>query len=165
MATNNASVKLTFKIASFILRLLVNIFFYIIIVILIINVSKMAYDFTYQLFGPVAMEQAPGTDIIIEINKGDTSMNVASKLEMKLAIRNKYAFWLKTKLQKSVLMPGTYEVNTSMTYSEILAVITDLSASLTKDEEGTPAGTGTDTSSDADTTTASPSAPPDAASE
>ncbi len=146
MAANNTTMKLTIKIASLILKLLVNIFFYILVVILIINFSRMAYDFTYQLYGPVGVDPAPGTDIIIEIQKGDSTMDVASKLEVKMAIKSKYAFYLKTKLEKSVIMPGTYAINTSMNYKEILAVITDYSASLVQEEE--TSDTGTDTNSD-----------------
>jgi UPF0755 protein len=144
MATNTTTVKLTLKITSLVLKLLVNILFYVVVVILTINFSKMAYDFTYQLYGPVSVDQAPGTDIIIEIQKGDSTMDVAKKLELKMAIKNKYAFYLKTKLEKSVIMPGTYAINTSMTYKEILAVITDLSASLNSDGKASDEDTNTD---------------------
>lgn len=151
MATNTTRVKLTIKITGLVLRLLANIFFYILVVILIINISRMAYDFTYQLYGPVSMDVAPGTDIIIEIQKGDSTMDVASKLEVKAAIMNKYAFYLRTKLEKSTIMPGTYAINTAMTYKEILAVITDYSASLVKDGEAD--GTGKDVGAGADVDT------------
>lgn len=137
MASNSTSVKLTLKVASFILRLLINIIFYIFVVILIVNVSKMAYDFTYQLYGPVTVEHAPGRDIPIKIQKGESTMDVANKLEINLVIKNKYAFYLKTKLQNSVLMPGTYTINNSMTYDEILAVITDYSKSGQNEENNT----------------------------
>jgi UPF0755 protein len=66
-------------------------------------------------------------------------MAVANKLEINLVIKNKYAFYLKTKLQNSVLMPGTYTINNSMTYGEILAVITDYSKS-SQNEENNPDG-------------------------
>lgn len=144
MATNSTTIKLTLKIASFVLKLLVNLFFYIIIVILTINVSKMALDFTYQLYGPVTMEAAPGTEVMFEIQKGDSTMDVASKLENRLLIKNKYAFYLKNKLEKSVIMPGSYTLNTSMTYDDIITLITDNSASV--DGEETDSGTDTDTS-------------------
>ncbi|MDF2945287.1 MAG: hypothetical protein K0S01_4145, partial [Herbinix sp.] len=86
MATKSTSVKLTLKITSFILRLLMNIIFYVLVVILIINVSKKAYEFTYQLYGPDTVDAAPGRDIILQIKQGESSMDVASKLELNQAI-------------------------------------------------------------------------------
>ncbi|NLK28406.1 MAG: hypothetical protein GX306_08715 [Clostridiales bacterium] len=135
MATRSTSVKVTLKITSFIIRLLMNIMFYILVVFLIINFSKEAYQFTYQLYGPVAADAEPGRDIIFQIKKGESTMDVASKLELNQAIVNKYSFYLKTKLQDVTIMPGTYEINSSMTYDEILDIITDYSASIVQEEE------------------------------
>ncbi|MDF2612194.1 MAG: hypothetical protein K0R92_3668 [Lachnospiraceae bacterium] len=127
-----------------------NIIFYVLVVILIINVSKKAYEFTYQLYGPDTVDAAPGRDIILQIKQGESSMDVASKLELNQAIDNKYSFYFKTKLQNLSIMPGTYEINSSMTYEEILAVITDYSASIVKDED---AGTDSETTTEPDTET------------
>lgn len=135
MATQSASVKLTLKVTSFILRLLLNIIFYVLVVILIIYFSKAAYGFTYQLYGPVSMDKAPGREIIVQVIDGDSTMDVASKLEVKQAIVNKYSFYLKTKLQNKVIMPGTYVIKSSMNYDEILQIITDYSASIGKKDK------------------------------
>ncbi len=146
MASNSTSVKLTLKITSFVLRLLLNIFFYIVLIILIISASKMAFDFTYQLYGPVRMEAAPGTNVSFTIQKDEPTMDLAAKLEGGLLIENKYAFYLKTKLQKSVILPGTYKLNTSMTMDEILKKITDSSAS-TDQKDDSDTGNSSDTTS------------------
>jgi hypothetical protein len=45
-------------------------------------------------------------------------------------------------------MPGTYEIYTDMTYNQILAIITDYSKSLTRDEEADTGDTTTDTDTD-----------------
>jgi UPF0755 protein len=164
MATRSTAVKLTLKVTSLIVRMLMNIFFYILAVIVIINVSKYAYTFTYQLYGPDTVDEAPGREIIFQINKGESKMDIAAKLEINHAIKNKYSFYLKTKLQEYVIMPGTYVINSSMTYDEILSVVTDYSKSIVKDEdvenpstdstkdigEKTGDGTETDTGADSD---------------
>ena len=137
MATRSTAVKLTLKVTSFIVRMLLNIFFYILVVILIINVSKYAYTFTYQLYGPDTVDEAPGREIVFQIKKGESKMDIATKLELNHAIKNKYSFYLKTKLQEYVMIPGTYIINSSMTYDDILDVITDYSKSIVKDEEKT----------------------------
>jgi UPF0755 protein len=130
MTNKSATMKLTLKVTSFIARLLLNVAFYILVVVLIINFSKIAYDFTYQLYGPVTVsEKGKGTTVELSIDKGESTMDVASKLEVNRVIANKYSFYLKTKLGSYVLMPGTYEVSTDMTYDEILNVITDYSNS------------------------------------
>ncbi len=135
MATRSTAVKLTLKITSLIVRMLMNIFFYIIVIMAIVNFSKYAYTFTYQLYGPDTVDVAPGRDIILQINKGESKMDLAAKLEINHAIKNKYSFFLKTKLQEYVIMPGTYVINSSMTYDEILSVVTDYSKSIVKDED------------------------------
>lgn len=137
MARNSTSTsaKLTLKITGFILRLLMNIIFYIVIIILIINVSKAAFNFTYQLYGPVTVDPAPGREVMLQIKKGESSMDVASKLELNRVIDNKYAFYLRTKLQNKVIMPGTYVVNSSMTFDEILMNITDYKASIVQEAD------------------------------
>ncbi|WFR55087.1 endolytic transglycosylase MltG [Anaerocolumna sp. AGMB13025] len=128
MTSKPTSAQLVLKITSFILRLLLNILFYTIVVILIVRASKLTYDFSYQIFGQVTASEEPGRDIEIQISKGESTMNVASKLELTKIIVNKYSFYVKAKLQKQNIMPGTYTLNTSMTYDEIFTVITVPSA-------------------------------------
>ena len=133
MSSSSTSLKITLKISSFILRLLMNIIFLILVTILVVYGSRTAYNFTYRLYGPVALENEPGRDIPIKINKGESSMEIASKLELNRVIVDKYSFYFKVKLQDKVIMPGTYRVNSSMTYDEILDVITDYSKSEVRD--------------------------------
>ncbi len=134
MADKSTSVKVTLKVSSFVLRMLLNIVFYALVVIAVIYVSKQAYNFTYQLYGPVTVDQQPGRVIRIEIKNGDSTMDVAKKLELNRAIVNRYSFLVKTKLQNLSIMAGTYEINTSMTYNEILDIITDYSNSYIQNE-------------------------------
>ena len=136
MANNSAAFKLTLKVTSFIARLLLNIIFYILVVILIFNFSKTAFDFTYQLYGPVTVDrQGEGRQVSFQIAKGESTMDIAGKLEHNRVITNQYSFYLMIKLENSVIMPGTYELSTDMTYKEIIAVITDYSNSITKEED------------------------------
>lgn len=135
MSSSSTSIKLTLKISSFILRLLLNIVFIILVVMVVIYGSRTAFNFTYQLYGPVSLDEEPGRTIPIRINKGESSMDIASKLELNRVIVDKYSFYFKTKLQSKIIMPGTYRVNSSMTYDEILDVITDYSKSEVQDED------------------------------
>lgn len=132
MASKSTSQN-TLKILSFIIRLMLNVIFYIAVIYLIARISQLTYNFTYQIFGQVTKEEAPGRDVEIQIKKGESTMNVASKLEFNKVIVNKYSFYVKAKLKKYVIMPGTYTVNTSMTYDEIFTIITVPSAEETEE--------------------------------
>jgi len=132
MASKSTSQN-TLKILSFIIRLMLNVIFYIAVIYLIARISQLTYNFTYQIFGQVTKEEAPGRDVEIQIKKGESTMNVASKLEFNKIIVNKYSFYVKAKLKKYVIMPGTYTVNTSMTYDEIFTTITVPSAEETEE--------------------------------
>lgn len=127
--SSSTSVKITLKISSLILRLLLNATFIIFVIVLVIYGSRTAFNFTYQLYGPVTVEGEPGRTVPIRINKGESSMDIAGKLEVNRVIVDKYSFYFRAKLQDKVIMPGTYRVNSSMTYNEILDVITDYSNS------------------------------------
>lgn len=131
--SSSTSVKVTLKITSFILRLLLNTIFIILVVVFVIYGSRKAFNFTYQLYGPVAVDNEPGRTVPIKINKGESTMDIASKLEVNRVIVDKYSFYFKVKLQNKVIMPGTYRVNSSMTYDEILDIITDYSNSEVQD--------------------------------
>ena len=150
MANSSTALKITLKVTSFVTRLLFNIVFYILVIMLIINFSKIAYEFTYQLYGPATVDaQGEGRDIIFQIKKGESTMDIAGKLELNHAIDNKYAFYLKVKLENDVIMPGTYQLTSEMTYSEIITIITDYSKSIiAEDETGTDTGAGTDNTTD-----------------
>ena len=50
-------------------------------------------------------------------------MRVAAKLEQNRIIVNRFSFFLRAKLMKKNILPGTYNVNASMDYDEIYAVI------------------------------------------
>ncbi len=125
------------------LQLLANIAFYVLVVIFVIRAADIAYDFAYQVFGDVTVAEAPGKDIKVTILKGESTMNVASKLELNKLIVNKYSFYFKVKLMELgrddgdnfSIMPGEFMLNNSMNYDEILSIITDYSKSLVQDEK------------------------------
>ncbi|WOO36670.1 endolytic transglycosylase MltG [Anaerocolumna sp. AGMB13020] len=124
MAAKSTTSRVALKVISTILKILLNVLFYSIVIILLIKVSGMAHDFGYQVFGKVTASESPGRDTTIQIKKGESTMNIAGKLELYGVIVNKYSFFLKAKLKKYNLMPGTYELNTSMTYDEIFDILT-----------------------------------------
>ena len=78
-------------------------------------------------------EAAPGRDVQIHIDEGESTMEIANKLYMNKVVVNKYTFYLKVRLFEKDIMQGTFLLNTSMTYDEVLSVITDLSNAIVEE--------------------------------
>ncbi|MDE7326927.1 MAG: hypothetical protein K2N63_11770 [Lachnospiraceae bacterium] len=130
----STSGKLALRLTGAITRFILNIIFYLLVVAAIYRGATFLYRFSYEVFGSVARAQAPGTNVPVQIYRGETTMNIATKLETSLVIVDKYSFYVKTKLKEYNIMPGTYILNTSMDYNEILEVITDSKNSIAAEE-------------------------------
>lgn len=110
-----------------IIQILFNILFYVVLVMLVVKASTWTYDFAYQIFGNVTVDSAPGELATIEIKEGEGTRTIAADLEKNGLVVNKDSFYIRAKLTtgaKKPILPGTYTLNSSMTYDEILAVLT-----------------------------------------
>lgn len=110
-----------------IIQIILNVLFYMVVIIIIMRFSAAAYELSYQIFGNVTVSKAPGVDKEIVIEPGDSTVRIATMLEEKGLIVNKYSFLIRAKISVSdrhPIIPGTYELNTSMSYETILEVIT-----------------------------------------
>ena len=127
------------------LRILRMVFFIIVYIIIysvfIFGLGKLcsyAYGFTHQVFGNEIVEAPPGLDVEFQINEGESVSTISKRLEMNKLIVNRYSFYIRAKLtldKDSPIMPGIYTLNTSLTYDEILSIITDYGAQERKDIE------------------------------
>ena len=129
----------TLKAAKFTLHLLINGVLYLIIIYLIASAASVVYDTSYQIFGNTGVTEGEGIDVPLRINKGESTMNVARKLEESKVIDNKYSFYINAKLKNHMIMPGLYSLNTSMDYDEIFAIITVPSSEEETDSNDTAA--------------------------
>lgn len=129
MAKSQSTSKIILKFTGSLLQLFVNIIIYTIVILAIVKASSAAYSFTYRIFGSVRMDTI-GMNVTIQVNEGESEMNIAGKLELSKLIPDKYSFYLKAKLIKAEILPGTYLLNTAMDYDEILAVLTNPNASM-----------------------------------
>ncbi len=117
--------KIAMDILGFILHLLLNILFYAVVVFAIYKVGITANEFCYQVFGDYSMDAEPGINVEIVIKEGASTMEVASALEMNRVIPNRYSFYVKVQVLGHKILAGTYILNTSMNYDEILDQITN----------------------------------------
>lgn len=138
MGTASTKTRVFFRVLKGVLQLLLNIIFYVLVVLAVMELSKAAYNFSYQIFGNVVVEEAPGTEVKVEIQQGESTSSVARKLAVKRIAVNEYSFYLRAKFttgSDKPILPGEYVLNTSMNYDEILEVITDAEAGQ-KEESG-----------------------------
>ena len=124
MAKKRAVTKVVLDMTSTILHLLLNIIFFIVVIFLVVKASQLAYDFSYEVFGSVKVAETNGKTYELTIAEGESTMNVAAKLEQHGIIVNRFSFYLRAKLTKQNILPGTYTVNASMDYDAIFMVIT-----------------------------------------
>lgn len=123
MARKNQGTKVVLSLTSTILHLMLTILFYVVVVILIVKGSQLAYQYSYQVFGSVSVDEVNGHDYTLTVSEGESTMNIATKLEQYGIIVNRYTFYVRAKLTKQNILPGTYEVNSTMDYDDIYKII------------------------------------------
>lgn len=124
MAAGRRTGRIVLSIFGVVIHIFLNIIFYMVIVYMVIKASNYAYDFAYQVFGSVSVTKNSGYAAEVTIGKGESTMEVAKILDTKKLIKNKYSFYLRAKLTKQNILPGTYKVSSDMDYDQIFKVIT-----------------------------------------
>lgn len=140
MGATTTRTKVFLRILKSVLQLFLNILFYVLVVFAIMKLSTAAFEFSYQVFGNVIVEEAPGTDVEIKIQEGESSSSIARKLAVQKLVVNQYSFYLRAKLttgSDKPILPGKYTLNTSMNYDDILSIITDKDAGKAKEDTET----------------------------
>lgn len=128
MSETGNRTKTIWAIVKIFLQIIWNILFYTVVILVMVRLCTAAYDFSYQIFGNVAVESAPGRDMAVEIQEAEGTMHIATKLENQGIVANRYSFFIRAKLStgtKKPILPGSYKLNTSMTYDQIISVITN----------------------------------------
>ena len=105
--------------------------FYALVVLLLYEGITKGYAFGYEIFHSTAMAEAPGIDKVVQIEDGDSLMDVAKELDSKGLIKNEYAFLIQGmfyeygKAGEYEIIPGTFTLNNSMTAKEIIIELRD----------------------------------------
>ena len=136
MTAGRRTGRIVLNIFGVVIHIFLNIIFYMVIVYLVIKASHYAYDFAYQVFGSVSVTKNSGYTAEVTIGKGESTMEVANMLDAKKIIVNKYSFYLRAKLTKQNILPGTYKVSSDMDYDRIFKVITTPTKGTEKKNDG-----------------------------
>ena len=78
------------------------------------------YRFGYETFTETRAEAAPGMDMVFDVMEGESRGETAKRLERLGLIRNRYSFLVLSEFYGYKVLPGVYQLNTSMTIREIL---------------------------------------------
>lgn len=127
MKKSSTEFSVALNMLSGILQATVIVIFYFLVFVAIKNATVAAYDFSFEVFGNVSVEAAPGRNVEVKI-VNTNSKKVAALLKEKNVIVNEYSFLLREKLSltKSYqIEPGIYVLNTSMSYEQILNTLTN----------------------------------------
>lgn len=100
---------------------------------IIYNGAFKAYDFGYAIFADTPMSEGEGRTVSVVIQEDMDTMDISELLETKGLVADKYVFYVQELLSdyKDMIVPGTYELNTSMTSNDILKT---MSQSATEEE-------------------------------
>lgn len=136
MKHSSKEISAALSILSGVLQATVVVIFYLLIIVGIKNGAMAVYDFSYEIFGNISVEAAPGRNM--EVVVGNTNpKKVARLLKEKGLIANEYSFLFREKLSTTKsrqIESGVYILNTSMNYEEILNILTNTE---TEEEDST----------------------------
>jgi len=113
------------SIGGILLSILIEVIVIAVFVLVVWKAGKWSYDFGYQVFAEMTVDEEPGRDIQITINEGDSNKAICNMLEEKGLIYDANPFFVRLMITdyRSLLKPGTYTLNTSMLKEEMMAVM------------------------------------------
>lgn len=109
----------------FLMSLMITVIFYALAVFIIFRLAGTAYTYAYHVFGSEVMDSAPGRSITITVNAVDTMKDVAETLEQQGIIIDGKSFVIRAALTEKKVHPGTFTVNSSQSYEEILNILNE----------------------------------------
>lgn len=109
----------------------------VIAVMFIYKYALIAYDYGYRLFGEKPMTEGEGRTVSVTVSPQMSVKEIGQALENKALIRDANLFVFQEKLSehKGKIKPGIYELNTSMTAEEMIAVMASDSENETSDDD------------------------------
>lgn len=107
------------------LQLIIKAVALVFIITYILRISTAAYDYGYRVFAEPPISVGEGRTISVFIDDKESAKEVGEMLQDKGLIRDANLFMIQELLSehRGKIKPGIYDLNTSMTAQEMLAVI------------------------------------------
>lgn len=125
----------TKKIVLAILGTIAKIAVLAVALVFIYKAAVKAYDFGYAIFEDKAVSEAPGREVNVSIAEGKSAKEIGEILESKGLIKDATIFYFQNLLSshRDKLVPGMYTLNTSMTPSEMMEMMSTVEETGTED--------------------------------
>ncbi|RKD32131.1 endolytic transglycosylase MltG [Lacrimispora algidixylanolytica] len=113
------------KVTGAVIAISIRLILLALIVLLLYEGVTKGYEFGHEIFYASAMEEKPGRDIDIKVEKGDSIASVAKLLKEKGLITNSYSLMIQAEFFNYKANSGSYTLNTSMTSRDILQMMNE----------------------------------------
>lgn len=97
----------------------------IVLVLALIRASRWAYGFGYSIFAQKPVSSGEGYVVTVTITESDSVNDIGTILKEKGLIKDKLLFRVQEKLSEyhGKIVPGTYDLSTSMTVNQMLEIM------------------------------------------
>ncbi|MBQ8591729.1 MAG: endolytic transglycosylase MltG [Lachnospiraceae bacterium] len=98
-----------------------------VLIVGIYKVSMTAYDYGFRIFGEPPVSEGEGRLITVTVPEGKSVMEIGELLVSVGLIRDAKLFYIQEMVSayKDELKPGIYELSTSMTAEEMMAIMAE----------------------------------------
>ena len=119
------------------LKIAFSLMILLLIIYAFIRVGTTAYDFGYRVFTESAIDEQPGTDVLVTVTDGMSDRQLGQLLYQKGLVRDANLFSLQLRLSAyhKRIHAGTYTLNTAMTPKEMIVVMAQDSGQETETAE------------------------------
>ena len=115
--------KAVLRVAIILFRVVLTV----VIILGLVYLGQTTYRFTRAVFSDAAIEEEPGRAVKIEIKEAVSTKKFAEVLETNGLVEQAMVLQIQMKMADfdGPVQPGTYELNTSMSPSEMLKVLSE----------------------------------------
>ena len=115
----------TKKAALTVISIALKIVIFAVLVMAVLRLGSMAYDYGHAVFEEEALDEPPGRTIRVTVEEGSSAMDIARLMEDEGLVEDWKLFYLQILCSKyaNTMQPGTYELSTAMRPRELMAVM------------------------------------------
>jgi len=122
---NNKKNDVTYIVTVMGARGIIKLLLIVLVIIFFIFLARTSYKFGYSIFNERPMNAESPTEILVEIPKNASTLEIATILENNGLIENRFIFLLQERFSAhhGNLQPGKYYMNTGQTASQLLKIL------------------------------------------
>ena len=98
---------------------------YVCVIVLIIWIGRVSYQFGHDIFNQQPMSPGEGQEVTVVVKEDSSAYDIAKTLESKGLVEDARVFWVQEKLSnyKGQMKPGTYLLSTAYTPNRIMGIL------------------------------------------